>query len=329
MEPPHDGALSDALVSVIMPVYNREGWVARAVESVLAQTHPRVELLVVDDGSTDGTMRVLEGFASSVRVLKQSHAGADAARNLALEHARGRFIAFIDSDDVWYRDRLSRQLPRFDRPEVGLVFGNAALIDYDRTPPRRLARTFFDNVRPSRGRVLEEFARGCFVPCSSVLARRRCFDETGGFMAGRVSADYLKWVEIAARFEFEYVAEPVYDYAIHSGGTSHDLLETLEDRAETFADALARDVDNRTARVLRMILFNVRLSLRVARLRRGLRPSVAASKSPRLAQHRVSRAEMLRWSLRFACERIRTRGRWLILNTAALVRDLREQGDRR
>ena len=160
MESPHLGSLSGPLVSVILPVYNRAGWVARAVESVLAQTHRPVELLVVDDGSTDDTRRVIEGFGSRLRLLEQSHAGAEAARNLGLAHARGEFVAFIDSDDVWYEDRLSRQLPLFKREEVGLVFGNAVMVDCRRTPPLRLRRTFFDSVRPRRGRVTEELARG-------------------------------------------------------------------------------------------------------------------------------------------------------------------------
>src|SRR3712207_6130801 len=148
MESPHNGSLSGPLVSVVLPVYNRAGWVARAVESVLAQTHTNFELLVVDDGSTDGTRRVLEGFGPRISLLEQAHAGAEAARNLGLAHARGEFVAFIDSDDVWYPDRLSRQLPLFGRAEVGLVFGNAALVDYCRTPRVRLRRTFFDRVRP-------------------------------------------------------------------------------------------------------------------------------------------------------------------------------------
>jgi glycosyltransferase involved in cell wall biosynthesis len=328
MEAPHDSALSGPLVSVIMPVYNRAGWVARAVESVLTQTHRRVELLAVDDGSTDGTPRVLEGFGPRVRVLRQTHAGTEAARNLGLRHACGPFVAFIDSDDVWHADRLSLQLPLFDRAEVGLVFGNAALLDYRRRPPRRLRRTFFDNVRPSRGRALEAFARGCFVPCSSVLARRRCFDETGGFVPGRGAADYLKWVEISARYELDYVPAPVFDYAIHAGGLSHDLLVALEDRAEAFADALARSCDAELSRVLRKILFNVRLSLRVARLRRGLRGRKAATPQTRHA-HGASPAETLSWSLRFASDRLRTRGRWLIVNSAGLLRDPHARRGRR
>jgi glycosyltransferase involved in cell wall biosynthesis len=318
MESPHEGALSAPLVSVILPVYNRAGWVARAVESVFSQTHGRVELLVIDDGSTDDTRRVLESFGTRLTILEQKHAGAEAARNLGIESARGEFVAFIDSDDVWLRERLSSQLPLFRREEVGLVFGDAALVDYRRAPPRRLPRTFFDGVRPSRGRVTEELARGCFVPFSSVIARRRCFEEVGGFGPGRVAADYLKWVEMSARYEFDYVDGPVFEYAIHPGGISHDLLDTLEDRIETFADALARGADARTRRVFRRIVFNLSLSLRVARLRGGFKSRRAAAERARVA-HDASAGEALVWSLKFACDRLKTRGRWWALSSAAAL----------
>ncbi len=314
MEPPRHGPLSRTLVSVVLPVYNRAGWVARAVESVLAQTHTDLELLAVDDGSTDGTRQVLEGFGPRVYVLAQPHAGAEAARNLGLRHARGEFVAFIDSDDVWYHDRLSRQLPLFAREEVGLVFGNAALVDYRRTPPLRLKRTFFDGVRPSRGRVTRELARGCFVPFSSVLVRRRLLAEGGGFTPGRVAADYLKWVELSAECEFDYVEAPVFEYAIHEGGISHDLVKTLQDRIEAFEELRARNTDGELDEVLRRILFNLGLSLRLARARRGLKSSPHA---PRVTD--ATAGERLRWSFKFARDQLLTRGRWWVLQTASLL----------
>ncbi len=313
MEPSHHSSLSGPLVSVILPVYNRAGWVARAVESVLAQTYGHIELLAVDDGSTDETRRVLEGFGARVRILEQEHAGAEAARNLGLAHARGELIAFIDSDDVWYADRLSRQVPLFGREEVGVVFGNAALIDYRRTPSRRLKRTFFDTVRPGRGRVTEELARGCFVPFSSVLVRRELLAGAGGFTSGRVAADYVKWVELSVACEFDYVEAPVFEYAIHHGGISHELIETLEDRIEAFGELLARNTNVELDGVLRRILFNLGLSLRVARVRRGLKPNKAAPPVPG-----VTAGERLNWSLKFARDKLLTRGRWWALQTAAL-----------
>jgi glycosyltransferase involved in cell wall biosynthesis len=290
METADNGPLTDPIVSVILPVHNRAGWVARAVESVLAQTYTRLELLAVDDGSTDDTRRVLEGFGPCVRLLEQAHAGAEAARNLGYVHARGEFVAFIDSDDVWHADRLSRQLPLFRRREVGVVFGNARLTDYRRTPPVRLRRTFFDAIRPSRGRVTKELARGCFVPFSSVLVRRELLAAAGGFTPGRVAADYLKWVELSVACEFDYVAEPVFEYAIHPGGISHNLVETLEDRIGAFGELLARNTNGELEGVLRRILFNLGLSLRAARA-----PRVEASpgRVVRAGRHGGREAELV------------------------------------
>lgn len=322
MESPHNSALSGPLISVILPVYNRAGWVARAIESVLSQTYQNFELLVINDGSTDDTSLVLESYRARLKVLKQAHAGAEAARNLGLKNARGEFVAFIDSDDLWYADRLSSQLLCFNRREVGLVFGNAALVDYRQTPPRRLKRTFFDNVRPSRGRVMEVFERGCFVPCSSVLARRRCFAETGGFTTGRVAADYLKWLEISASYEFDYVPNPVYEYAIHPGGISHNLLETLADRIESFEDMLAHNRNAKMDRVLRRILFNLRLHLRIARLRHRLKARLAIPAPTRCVLD-VSLRERFGWSLKFVCNQLRTRGRWWILRSVSVLYDWR------
>src|SRR5688572_11791530 len=102
---------SQPLVSVIMPVHNRQATVARAINSVLAQTYSNLELIVVDDGSTDGTRDVVERFGPPVKVISQTHAGAYVARNRALRDARGQLIAFIDSDDAWMSDKLELQVP--------------------------------------------------------------------------------------------------------------------------------------------------------------------------------------------------------------------------
>jgi glycosyltransferase involved in cell wall biosynthesis len=324
MEPPYNSALSGPLISVILPVYNRSAWIARAIDSVLSQTYQRIELLVIDDGSTDATRRVLESYGSRITVLSQSHEGAEAARNLGLQCARGEFVAFIDSDDCWYSNRLSSQLPLFNRAEVGLVFGNAALVDYRLTPPQRLKRTFFDNVRPSRGRVMEAFTRGCFVPCSSVLARRQCFVESGGFRVGRASADYLKWLEIAANFEFDYIREPIFEYAIHSGGLSNNLIESLEDRSAAFSEMLAQNSNPAMARVVRRILFNLSWHLRIARLRQR---SEARSETTTLkgSVADASPGERLIWSLKFSFNQLRTRLRWWVLRFKSLVNDWRAQ----
>jgi teichuronic acid biosynthesis glycosyltransferase TuaG len=115
----------DGLVSVIIPAFNRAHWLADAVNSVLAQTHGRSEVLVVDDGSTDATFEVARRLADSdprVRPFRQANAGVAAARNLALAAARGRYVAFLDSDDWWLPEKLERQVAAIVATDAKLCF---------------------------------------------------------------------------------------------------------------------------------------------------------------------------------------------------------------
>jgi glycosyltransferase involved in cell wall biosynthesis len=117
-------------VSVVIPTYNRAARVRRAIDSVLAQTVAGVEVIVVDDGSSDGTPQVLAAFGTRIRVLRQANQGVSAARNAGIALARGRWIALLDSDDEWLPDKLARQLERVDAaPEaIGVCFTDCILM---------------------------------------------------------------------------------------------------------------------------------------------------------------------------------------------------------
>ncbi len=120
------------LVSVIIPTYNRARLVSIAVESALAQTHPAVEVIVVDDGSTDDTPDRLAAFGGRIRVLRQANAGVCAARNAGMALANGRFIAFLDSDDRWLPWKIAAQIAAFRAvPALQLTWTEAAIIDLD------------------------------------------------------------------------------------------------------------------------------------------------------------------------------------------------------
>jgi glycosyltransferase involved in cell wall biosynthesis len=255
----------EQLVSVVLPTHNRARWVGRAIASVLGQTHRAVELLVVDDGSDDETAEVVSRFGDRIRLLSQPRAGAYAARNLALHHATGDFVAFIDSDDAWHPTRLEAQLPLMARPEVGLVFGDAVLAP----PRRRRPRTCFEITPPRRGRVLDHFAWGNFVPTSTVLVRRSCLEEVGGFpTAHDLSGDYLTWFRIAQRYELDYVSRPVADYTVHAGGVSSDLGRSLQARIELFGRELSHADDAAARSVLTRLVFNLGLHIGLAAARR-------------------------------------------------------------
>ncbi|MEQ1727572.1 MAG: glycosyltransferase [Vicinamibacterales bacterium] len=296
------------LVSVLLPVYNRPQWIGRAIESVFAQSYPRVELIVVDDGSTDKTPDVIERFGPRVTSLRQPNRGAYAARNLGLARARGELIAFIDSDDSWYPDRLSSQVPLFDKSEVGLVFGDAAIVDHDGPVPSRRRVTSFETTPPRRGLVSHHFVWGNFVPMSSVVVRRRCLDEVGGFPdSARLSADYLTWFRISLRHELDYVPSPVFEYARHQGSISRNLVSSLRARIELFEGLLATTTDPATLASLRQLLHNLHLSMLLARVRRNRGTGLAVPRGGVPALGNASLLERLHWASGFALNQLRVR----------------------
>src|SRR5688500_7491971 len=123
-EPAGEVARRDPLVSVILVVRDRAWCVGRAISSVLAQSYANLELIVVDDGSTDGTRAAVARFGDRVRFFPRAPEGPYEARNFALAQARGELVAFIDSDDSWRPGKLAAQVPLIRRPEVGIVFGD-------------------------------------------------------------------------------------------------------------------------------------------------------------------------------------------------------------
>src|SRR5215831_13288100 len=122
--------VSGPLVSAVIPTYNYARYVTGAVESVLAQSFDDLEIVVVDDGSTDETADTLRPFLDRIRYIRQGHRGLAAARNTGIRVARGPYVAFLDSDDLWLPEKVSVQIARLNGdPAVGLVYGEAVLFD--------------------------------------------------------------------------------------------------------------------------------------------------------------------------------------------------------
>jgi glycosyltransferase involved in cell wall biosynthesis len=255
------------LVTAILPVFDRAGSIGRAIESVLAQSYSPTELIIVDDGSSDGTAKIVERYKSHATILTQDNRGAYAARNFALRHAKGEFVAFIDSDDAWLPDKLARQVPLM-RGDVALVYGDVAIVAEPRDDAPRTGRTSFTWVTPRRGRVLEGLAAGNFVPTCTALVRKSALDEIGGFPEeSRISADYLAWFRIAKRHAFDFVPEPVAVYTLHETGISYDLGCSLAARIRLFQDERGRTAETGTRRILDRLLFNLGLHLALAAAR--------------------------------------------------------------
>ncbi len=131
--------VESGLVTIVLPVYNREKYVSRAIESVLRQTYKKYELIVVDDGSTDSSLQIVQGFQNSFAdgqlvIISQKNMGPSYAKNAAIQASQGQYIAFLDSDDFWHEEKLSKQLPLFDtEKEVAFTYTGYCLIDENDT----------------------------------------------------------------------------------------------------------------------------------------------------------------------------------------------------
>jgi glycosyltransferase involved in cell wall biosynthesis len=188
-----------ALISVVMPCRNAASCVEEAVSSVLGQNHPHVELIVVDDGSTDGSSDILQRLASEnpsrLTLLYQSLAGPFAARNLGLAHANGNYIAFLDADDSWHPDALRHLHDALEAGKADLAYcgwqnvGAAAADTRPQIPPEYT----------EQNRVVG-FLENCPWPINAVLIRRQLIDDMRGFSERAPTAmDYDLWLRILAR----------------------------------------------------------------------------------------------------------------------------------
>ncbi len=192
-------------VTVVIPTYQRAHVLREAIDSVWAQTYQNIEIVVVDDGSTDGTREILAGYGEQVRYIYQENRGQSAARNAGIRAAQGDLIAFLDSDDVWLPEKLALQVPLFDRdPEVGLVYSDTAYMRANRSENQR---SHFKAHPPLSGNILREmFVRGCPMHTSNVVVARRCFDVVGLFDETLHNfEDQDMWFRIARAFKVDYV----------------------------------------------------------------------------------------------------------------------------
>ena len=232
--PACDTELHSHLVSVVIPAYNAEATIDDTLRSVRSQTHRDLEIIVVDDGSTDRTTSVVKAHAAvdgRVTLIAQENAGVAAARNAGWQSARSALIAFVDADDLWAPSKIERQLDVIlsGGLQVGLVYTWWALID-EHNRIRCKVRG-----RDIAGDVLEQTLMGNFVGhASSPLIRRQALVEAGGFDSGLRDAgihgceDLLIYHRIARRYHFGLVPDHLTGYRVASGRMSSDRPRMLK-----------------------------------------------------------------------------------------------------
>ena len=229
-------------VSVIIPSYNCARYLGRAIDSANAQTYKDYEILVVDDGSTDDTKDVAMQYGRKLTYLYQQNRGVSAARNHAISKASGELLAYLDADDMWYPEKLERQVAFLDaHQECGMVHGEMSVINEQ---DEILHLRFYEETKRDvpQGYCVPKLLMRCHIQTLTVVERRSSFDRVGVFDDRLpIVQDYLHWIMIAAEGQaVGYLAEPLGKYRWRTGSLIGNYPRLLEDYVRIF-DILLRE----------------------------------------------------------------------------------------
>lgn len=251
--------MAEPRVSVIIPNYNYAHYLPQAIESVLAQSYPRIETIVVDDGSTDNSRQVLEAYTGRVRCIQQQNQGVSAARNRGAQESSGELLAFLDADDVWLPKKVERQIERFQAdPELGLVHCGVEEIDQTGS----VLRLKLDGLEGWIARELLLFHQPAILGGGSgFMVSRKTFASVEGFDSRlSTSADWDFFYRVAVRQPVGFVPEVLLQYRTHNSNMhgnirrmEHDMLLAY-DKAFAQADSELRKLRRQCYGNLHMVL---------------------------------------------------------------------------
>ncbi|MGD2078485.1 MAG: glycosyltransferase [Chloroflexota bacterium] len=249
------------MVSVVIPTYNAKRLVVKAIRSVLAQTLAAKQIVVVDDGSTDGTATALEEFGDQIQTITQANMGRSQARNRGIAASTSEFVAFLDADDTWYPNKLARQLQMLEnQPEASWTYCKVRLIDLDGQP---IESDFWPSTeghgRVGASSVYNDILLGEIgISTSTVIVARSVLSEVGPFRNSLRSAeDTNLWLRMAKRNKALFVPEVLATRRVDPNGSfleryiSHDYstygFEAIKDAIERSEATTARSKEARVA----------------------------------------------------------------------------------
>lgn len=224
------------LVSVIMNCHNSSKYLSQALDSVCQQTFRDYEIVFWDNQSTDGSGEIALSYGEPLCYFRgDTFLPLGAARNAAIEKARGKYIAFLDCDDIWLPEKLEKQVVLLESAEgVGLVYSDCYLIDSDGNPGKN---TYFDTYKPFRGYVFNELLLDNFIPLLTAIIRKDVLGKVGIFNPSyEITEEYDLWLRIAQYYHIDFIEQPFAKYRIHAQSVSstkrvlafNEYLEILE-----------------------------------------------------------------------------------------------------
>lgn len=198
------------MISVIIPTFNHSRFVSDAINSVLAQTYKNLEVIIVDDGSTDNTREVLKKYGSKIKYIYQNNKGLSAARNIGIKFSKGEFIAILDADDIWLSRKLELQMKMMEEctSSTGVVSCGVYIIDEEGKIIKEFVRkNYLSKINFFNELIIKNIVSG---GGSCALIRRVCFEKVGMFDENLKSAeDWDMWLRISKYFDIKYVEIPL------------------------------------------------------------------------------------------------------------------------
>ena len=241
-------------VTAVIPSYNSAKLLPRCIESVLTQTVPVSEILVIDDGSTDNTAEVVAQFPAPVRLIQQKNAGVAAARNAGIRAAAGEWIGFLDADDRWLPNKTELELRCAARhPNAAVIYCDADVL----LPDGSSAGQFLSDKGPKSGRVYDRLLESFFVLPSTALVRRDALISCGMFTEHlRKMEDYDLWIRMARQYEFQLVSAALTLYERQPTSATKDTLGVSRAQVVFLRSLMGGSLTSEQNRKLRMRVAN-------------------------------------------------------------------------
>lgn len=236
---------SSELVSVVIPAYNYARYLPAAIESVLAQTYQPIELIVVDDGSTDDTPNVVSPYADRIRYIRQANSGVCVTRNTGIRASQGKFVAFLDADDIWMPEKIQKQMEaQILHPDAGCIGCGVELVDGDLQASRQVWHD--DLLGSPEQRLNDVFLRREWVggSCSGAFVSRSVLDQIGLFDASLTAAeDWDMWLRIVQFHPVYNLREPLVRIRRHFTGSFRNADKMERNQLAVYRNQLQRTPD--------------------------------------------------------------------------------------
>jgi len=221
-------------VSVVIPTYNYGRYISKAIDSVLSQTFKDFEIIVIDDGSTDGTKDLPAQYGNKIKYIYQENHGLSNARNRGIKASSGEYLVFLDADDYISPQKLETETKLLDaHPEVGWSYSNHYYVDENGIILYGFSYQFHkSNSRPPEGMIFKDLLLNNFIPVNAVMLRKKCLD--AGFfdesLGNQGYEDCAFWLRVSAKYEVKYIDQPLAFIRLHKGSMREDVVGMVSNK---------------------------------------------------------------------------------------------------